>query len=708
VIGYNGITGAAYIYYGSSTGLSTGSPSILTIPYTGFQENFGWTVAGAGDIDGDGYDDLVVGAIYQNNSGVVYIYLGSSSGIATNASPSATLNAVNGFDYFGTSVASAGDVNGDGYADIIVGAPGAGVGQQGVAYIYLGSATGISSTATADTLYGPSSSGFGISVASAGDVNGDGYSDVIVGTFGSGGGSAYVYKGSSTGIANNATADYVVTGTGGDFGVSVSSAGDVNGDGYSDVIVGASNVNNYVGGGGTASIFLGSSAGLSTTAATVLNAVNPGDQFGASVSSAGDVNGDGYSDVIVRATLATSNSGAQTGAAYIFLGGPTGISSTTPAISFLDEGAGGAGGSTVEGFNLRRSVASAGDVNGDGYSDVLVGVYEDATNGFKAGATHLYYGNNAVGHDSSNVLRLYETDLVNPIKADNLTQQNFGLGLFVKSPFGTVKGRLVWETEPNGTPFQGYPTSITNNVVVTGKQASYALIPPAGTEFKNVIPKTSGKATKVRVRVQYAPTAVTFGQSYSPWIYSQVYLQGGNLGVLPLDLLSFTAAPSGQNILLNWKTSAENNLQNYVVEHGLSTSAFDSIGQVAAKGNAISVSTYDFTHYNAGAGVHYYRLKEVDKDGHFTYSPIVSAKINANGPEINIYPNPASGHIVITYKGISGNYVRIMNAAGSVVGQYNLSPNSGQTTISLSGFAKGNYFVEIVNSGFAPKQIAVQ
>ena len=350
-------------------------------------------------------------------------------------------------------------------------------------------------------------------------------------------------------------------------------------------------------------------------------------------------------------------------------------------------------------------------MNGDGYSDVLVGVYVDNTNGTKAGAAHVYYGNNAVGHNASDRLRLYETDLTNPIAADNLPQPDFGLGLFVQSPFGTVKGRLVWETEPNGTPFMSIsPNPITNNVVVSGKQASFTTITPLGTEFKSLIAKApAAKATKVRVRVQYAPTAVTFGQAYSPWIYSQAYLQGGSLGVLPLDLLSFTAAESGQDILLKWKTSAEVNLQDYVVQHSLNaTSAFDSIGQVAATGNAVSTSTYDFTHYNPGAGVHFYRLKEVDIDGHFTYSPIVSAKINAVGPVINIYPNPASDHIVISYQGITGSFVRIMNSAGSVVGQYNLNPSSGQTTISLSGFARGNYFVEIVNSGFAPKQVTVQ
>ncbi|HLK27774.1 MAG TPA: FG-GAP-like repeat-containing protein [Puia sp.] len=705
-IGVNGITGAAYVYYGSSTGLSVGSPTIITIPFTGNSENFGWSVT-ASDINGDGYDDIIVGAQAQNtSSGVVYIYLGSVSGI--NTSPSSTLNGLNSFDTFGYSVASAGDVNGDGYGDIVVGAPGVSLTgtNEGAAYIYLGSASGIATNAPADTLYGPNAfGGFGVSVSTAGDVNGDGYSDIIVGTSGGGGDAAYVFFGSKTGIANKQAPDVSLAGdfgngTSGDFGISVSTAGDVNGDGYSDVIVGAPSGGGNGTGGGAAGIFLGGASGLSTTASVVLSGLVAGDQFGASVATAGDVNGDGYSDVIVRSTLGTNSFPSQTGAVYLFLGSPTGTNSTLAA-SFLDANSGASYASTEV---PRRAIGGAGDVNGDGYSDFMIGVYEDPTLGTKTGKMYMYYGNNAVGRNASNVLKLYETDLTNPIAADNLSQSNFGLGLFAQSPFGSVKGKLVWETETNGVPFHGNP--ITNSVVLTGKQSSYTLIPVGGTEFKNLIAKVTGKATKVRVRLQYAATSVTFGQVYSPWIYSQVYLLGGNLGVLPLDLLSFTATTSGSDILLKWKSANEVDLSNYVVEHSVDGVKFDSLGSVTAKGT-IGTSSYDFTHVHPSVGIHYYRLREVNKDGNKTYSLVVSAKISGN-IEFNIYPNPASDHIVVTHTGITSSSVRIMNAAGAVMGQYKLNLNSDKTTILLNGFAKGNYFVEIINSGFAPKQITVQ
>ena len=722
-IGYSGgnLDGAAYVYLGSANGLSTVSPFILT-PGSTFDE-VGWDVAAAGDVDGDGYGDILIGAKFTPgsggaNQGAVYIYRGSSSGAL---SLSATLTGLNQGDVFGESISSAGDVNGDGYSDIIIGAPGVSTINNlgGAAYLYMGSAAGIQSTDVPIVLNGLAADEvFGANVAYAGDVNGDGYGDIIIGAPNLGGaydiqdlggsnnngtgiGSAYVFYGHKTGIPNNTTADVTLTDAAVvDFGISVSSAGDVNGDGFSDIIIGASSGDN-TGNPGSAEIFLGSAGGLSTSASTILNGLSAGDEFGTTVATAGDVNGDGYGDVIIRATM-PSNSNPVTGAAYIYLGSPTGLSSTIAttisdvgANTFLETPGAGAAGNI-----MHRTVASAGDVNGDGYSDVIVGVYVDNN---KTGKTYLYYGNNAVGHNASNVLHLYETDLTNPIAADNLTQNQFGLGLFAQSPFGAVKGRLVWEVEPNGTPFQGNP--ITNNVVTTGNQTAYSSIPAGGAELKTLIPKTSAKATKVRVRLQYAATAVTFGQVYSPWIYSQVYLLGGNLGILPLSV-TLTANTSGQDILLNWKASEENDLSAYVVEHSLDGIKFDSLGTVASKGTT-GTSSYDFTHYHPSAGVHYYRLREVNKDGSKTYSNTASAKINGT-IEFSIYPNPASDHIVITHSGIVSNIARIMNSSGAIVGQYKLNTNGDQTIISLNGFAKGNYFVEIINSGFAPKQITVQ
>ncbi|MBS1665974.1 MAG: FG-GAP repeat protein [Bacteroidetes bacterium] len=733
-IGYNGLlSGAVYIYTGGPNGLST-SPSILT---PGGPEA-GWSVSGAGDINGDGYDDILIGARFAPNSGTnyfnqgyVYIYMGGLGGIASGTAPFATLKGVNNNDLFGFSVSSAGDVNGDGYGDIIVGAPGVSTkfSMGGAAYIYLGSGGGITTTTIPDTLYGQSGDAvFGVSVASAGDINGDGYGDVMVGApnlgsayiiedngtanTGTGAGSVYVYHGSASGIANNASpntslSDAVTV----DFGVAVASAGDVNGDGYSDVVIGASSADN-TSNKGTVEIFKGSASGIVSTAYAVFtdnnpSGVGPGDMFGSSVASAGDVNGDGYSDIIVRATQPSSTN-SSTGVSYIYLGGASSFS-TSAATAFLDEGTNtyletGPGGAP-SGAVIHSCVGSAGDVNGDGYSDVIVGIYEDATNGTKAGKSYLYYGNNANGRNASNVLKLYQSDLSTPLNATNVPTANFGLGLSTKSPFGAVKGQMVWETVANGQPFSSSSVpSLTNSVSYSASSAA-ALIAPTGYEFKSLVDKRASVLTKVRARIKYAPTAVTFGQVYGPWVYSQAYLSSGSFGALPMKLLKFTASVSGQDISLNWQTSDEVNMWSYVIEHSLDGKNFDSIGIVAAKGS-LNVNDYEFTHYNPGTGKHYYRLREVDLDKHATLSTDVWAIIN-NNIELKIYPNPTSDYIVISCTGFMASYARIINSAGVVMGQYKLDP-SGKTTISLSGFAKGSYFVELINSGFAPSQISVQ
>jgi hypothetical protein len=168
---------------------------------------FGISVASAGDVNGDGYADVVVGAYYYSSStGRAYIYYGGSS---MDSTADVTMTGEATYNSFGISVASAGDVNGDGYADVVVGAYGYAT-NTGRAYIYYG---GSSMDTVADvTMTGETTNNyFGFSVAAAGDVNGDGYADVVVGAYGysSSTGRAYIYYGSS--LMNN-IADVTMTG----------------------------------------------------------------------------------------------------------------------------------------------------------------------------------------------------------------------------------------------------------------------------------------------------------------------------------------------------------------------------------------------------------------------------------------------------------------------------------------------------------------
>ncbi len=276
---------------------------------------FGFSISTAGDVNGDGYSDVIIGApLYDNGQtgeGRAFVYHGSASGLS--ASANWTTESDQAGACFGYSVSTAGDVNGDGYSDVIVGAPQYDNGQtnEGRTYVYYGSSSGLSTSANWTAESNQVSAYFGNCVSTAGDVNGDGYSDVIVGApqYDNGQtneGRAYVYYGSSSGLSSSAnwTAESDLADA--LFGNSVSTAGDVNGDGYSDVIVGAYAYTNDQVGEGRAYVYHGSSSGLSASANWTAESDLADALFGNSVSSAGDVNGDGYSDVIVGAFVITT------------------------------------------------------------------------------------------------------------------------------------------------------------------------------------------------------------------------------------------------------------------------------------------------------------------------------------------------------------------------------------------------------------------
>ena len=269
--------------------------------FTGAAANdfFGYSVSTAGDVNGDGYDDVIVGA-YGNATGGIdagraYIYYG---GNIFNSIADVILTGAAASDFFGSSVSAAGDVNGDGYDDVVVGANSndAGGNDAGRAYIYFG---GSSMNNTADVILtgAAANDAFGSSVSTAGDVNGDGYSDVIIGApyndaGGIDAGRAYIYFGGSS---MNNVVDVTTTGAAANdnFGYSVSTSGDVNGDGFADVIVGA--YLNDAGGtdAGRAYIYFGGSS-MNNIVDVTLTGAAANDNFGWSVSTSGDVNGDGY------------------------------------------------------------------------------------------------------------------------------------------------------------------------------------------------------------------------------------------------------------------------------------------------------------------------------------------------------------------------------------------------------------------------------
>ncbi|MCB9698669.1 MAG: FG-GAP repeat protein, partial [Alphaproteobacteria bacterium] len=348
--------------------------------------SFGESVALAGDVNGDGYDDVLVGAPGHSNGeleeGGAFLYLGSPTGLQL--VPAWTAESNQAGARFGASVASAGDVNGDGYDDVVIGAPAYSgtLARQGLATLYLGGAAGLSPTATWSTEGQWASSSLGTSVASAGDVNSDGYDDVIVGAPGVEGstptgviilgtGQVRLFLGSASGLS--AAPDWQDDEFFSLFGTTVACAGDVNGDGFDDVAVSDVSFSGFI------EVFHGGPSGLTTVSWVYgLNPDQSEAHFGSALASAGDVNGDGYDDLIVGGEGTRHDKGR----VQLFLGSPTGFGQSE---DWAQE-------ATQNAARYGSSVAPAGDVNGDGFDDVLIGARTFDRGQVDEGAVLLYLG----------------------------------------------------------------------------------------------------------------------------------------------------------------------------------------------------------------------------------------------------------------------------------------------------------------------------
>lgn len=366
-----------YIYHGSSTGLP-GAPDVILAPaenaqavggvgdlnddgygdfaiafaddtyvypggpggpdpsnYTLLTDGSG-TLTNAGDVNSDGVDDLVVGACLGTDPSIL-LYLGDPAGVST--TPTTTLTTSRN-SYYAYALAS-GDIDDDGFPEVV--ATDSEWEDVGGVFLYAGSPS--ADLPHTQTLLGSTSDELGLPLANLGDVNGDGYDDAAIGAPYSlqDAGSVDIYTGSSTGLSTVPHVEWVGSSAGVYFGYGVDGAGDVNGDGFADVVVGSLN-------DGAAFVYQGSSSGLSASpAATILNA--SAHDFGRTVRGLGDVNGDGYSDIGV-----TGNDEY----AYVYAGSSTGVSTSPGSVLGLPV------------FGDALCTTALRDLNGDGFDDVAL------------------------------------------------------------------------------------------------------------------------------------------------------------------------------------------------------------------------------------------------------------------------------------------------------------------------------------------------
>ncbi|MCB0765282.1 MAG: FG-GAP repeat protein, partial [Flavobacteriales bacterium] len=625
-----------------------------------------------------------------SEQGLARVFLGSPSGLSTVAS----WTAVGGIAgaHFGYSVASAGDVNGDGYADVLVGVPDEPSTGEGRVHVFHGGPSGLSTT-PAVVMLDFANGSFGESVATAGDVNGDGYSDVVIGE-----GNAnmmHFFYGSASGLT--ATTNFLAFqgGSPNDYGSSdisgpgAISAGDVNGDGYSDVIVGARLFAWPLTDEGMARCFHGS-------ASTPLNSWTryggvAGGWFGVSVSSAGDVDGDGYSDVIVG--------GCQTngGGRYAIYAGSQGGLGASPSTNFTVIGSG---------IELGHSVCSLGDVNGDGYGDVAVSRYADGT-----GKVDVLLGNwngslGASGSNRRHNLRLYNTDLTTPISAANIPIPQFGAGLFTRPFLGRGKTRMVWETRIQGQPFSTAGGRLDRSVAYTAQQGALTAGAVAGVELKQLIDKPIGTtaitATKVRTRVRYDPVTAITGQVFGPWRYMPGYQNGTgthNNVPLPVELLYFEAVCEGSRVALEWATGSEQESDHFIVERSMVTDQWQSIATIDAAGHSQATITYRFVDdAPPQSAVSYYRLIQVDQDGSTNVLRTIAAPQCASTVELTVFPNPTGDRMsVLLPRGAEtdGAWLELRDATGRTLVQWKATGAENSMDLDLGSIQPGWYHLEL-------------
>ncbi len=361
----------------------------------------GAAVAVAGDVDGDGIDDVLIGAYGYDHAtvddGGAFLVKGPLSGTMDLSTDSeAIFKGENRGDFAGYSVDGIGDADSDGFDDIIIGANGfeadTSTRNQGAVYLLHGPLSGAIDLSSADARFdGGSLTDFlGFSSSGVGDVDNDGTNDFAAAAYaedsnGTSAGAVYIVTGTVSGAIGISSASASILGdnAGDELGISVTGGGDFDGDGVSDLAIGA-RYNDDGGSSNAGSVYVFTTAPTGAMTASdadlQLTGAAASDQTGWAVTLHGDFDNDGYDDLATSAIGANSSAGA----VYVFSGPLTGTVSVSSANATLT--------GAVTSDQAGRSIANGSDLNGDGFADLIIGAYGNDTGGNNAGAVYAMHG----------------------------------------------------------------------------------------------------------------------------------------------------------------------------------------------------------------------------------------------------------------------------------------------------------------------------
>jgi hypothetical protein len=624
---------------------------------------FGSAVAGIGDVSGDNIPDVVVGAPGQTdgngNAGTVFVFSGGNLGgdpieVLTGAGESG--------GNFGASLTPVGDlVANDGTADFVIGAPGelSGDGQ-----VYFVDGSTIGSTVSTTTYASPNEGGaFGAAVDSFGTA---GDRDVLVGAPAEGGGGtsdggrAYILDGadptnSTTLVSQNPEGSGGSQPTSGDFGESVSGIEDVNGDGVSDVLIGApgETINSGSDREGRAYVYDGTTGNFldELTSPNVTN----GGEFGIAV--------DGLPKPVVGAHQENGSSTTQAGRVYTF---------RIPEIAFVD----GRNGETYD-----PAEASAND------SEVPVGRFKLTTDDARSDLQSVTISNEGTSVSEVTSLELWTSD------NDSFDPSGSDSELASMSYSGTATFSSIGEPLSTGGTYFFV-------VVDLGSSPSGEYDPAIASEAD--ISVADGQLATVN-GTQATTFSVADGEGY---------LSTGPTSPLPVELTRLEATASSDGVALEWRTASEQNNAGFRVQRRSmdgTSGDWTRVGRVDGSGTTSSPQTYRFTDESlpAGADTLQYRLAQVDLDGSVNLSdPVTVGRGTPSGVELlDPYPNPvrtratvslavpeqASGDATLRLYDVLGRQVRTVDSA--------VEPGRSTATVDVSGLPSGVYVLRLAADG---------